>query len=632
MRSYNRGEEDFRWPDNPGDLGSKKWWTKPLRKLLKPRIIEGAPRRLAEFIRRRRGIGVVQPPLKTGKSHWRQWFRENLQSTPFGTSLDEVVVGAAEHIERAVEGLGATVWDRDSGVWFGLLDSPGHVKWAEGRTPSLQTQVLLEHKLVNLAISGKREALTFEGKGLVSGSRRRVIDRRSRFLPLLTHELGHLYLEKSLQKAGLSQQDIAYKILGDLNLVYEIEKEAWKRAENIIPGLARTKEFLHTKRRALASYRVGRIKFNRDLEEGLVERLRWEHENLRLEIPEGADQEKYFRGTARKMVRQHQRFVREMEQRILNGESLRDIIGSMTEKYGEMAEEARLYKSVGVATIEEMLGYLEGAGVNIGAVAGSGGKRSRVARNIITKKMATPLGWRGLLAVGLGGLGVAAGIQVASLSKDPKDATKYGLVFSTGAALGSEYLLNRTFPRGTRTAIFIGAASAVGIAANLMRKEDPAISVLSYGLAGAAGLAASQYTMSAMPKIDMSFGAFLERHGKDQWYRSLQKTLEKTRKLNPILRNFLSTETLGIGAALFTIPVAHNLITKAIGIWKSKQKEKGEEVHHVGYQENIAGADTYSRSEVFQVHNDAREADLVVTGGISTYYDDKRAIEELDRR
>lgn len=172
----------------------------------------------------------------------------------------------------------------------------------------------------------------------------------------------------------------------------------------------------------------------------------------------------------------------------------------------------------------------------------------------------------GAVAVTAGALGggISAAVESSKYEKKRHDGLTARMI---APAVATPLILGEAMGALTpnvRLALMYGGILGFGIGADLASGENPGKALTTNVLAGMAGLAMEPF----MERGAEALLRTLEDNLLVGEYRSIEgvlNSLGKIKRVNPFLDRLISKKGLGMFAAMGIIPVAHNLISRAIG-------------------------------------------------------------------
>lgn len=233
-------------------------------------------------------------------------------------------------------------------------------------------------------------------------------------------------------------------------------------------------------------------------------------------------------------------------------------------------------------------------------------------------------------AVGVGFLAsqVAGGRRAGRQLSEKEKQVQIGAIASSAIA-GTMTALGRGSP-ALRRNVFFGASLGLGIAADVAQGRDPLSAVVTNTVAGAAGVLAYIGGKKAADKgLQALQSAALFNQKAASAVNALTDALNKAKGVHPIFANFLSKETIGIGAAMAAIPIANHIIQRVIQRWSRERQHPADYVTAPGQMDNQAG-ERGGRGQTVAVRAPRdRSASVTINGQVRTYYDTKQAMKGL---
>ena len=272
-----------------------------------------------------------------------------------------------------------------------------------------------------------------------------------------------------------------------------------------------------------------------------------------------------------------------------------------------------------------------------GTEAGVGADVIEKGSKSIKGPVAVAFGAAAALAIGATLIGARSRFNKHKSKVEKQKSRDVHFAGAIGGALSLGLKASGRASSNVRRNSFFGASMAVGIFSDMQRGQSFAGAALNNSISNAAGYAAYA---GAMRGADMgikllqsggSGGGPLLRGKASNSYSHLVGALSKARGVHPLFAAFLSKETIGIGAAMATIPVAHRIIQRVIARWHRDDIAEGEAtIGSNGSTDAGVQGDREEKSGNFSGGNST--VDLIMTGRVRSHYNSDRARKDLDRR
>mgnify|MGYP005607294277 CR=1 FL=1 len=167
-----------------------------------------------------------------------------------------------------------------------------------------------------------------------------------------------------------------------------------------------------------------------------------------------------------------------------------------------------------------------------------------------------------------------------------------------GISLGVGYFTGRNeIAQQTRVATFFATSIGLGIKSDLDEGKSVTAAITSNTLAATAGLAAYHYGKSEIPKGFAVLRSYLEKKSADNILTRATEMYGAALRKTPQLGAYLNKTTVGLGAAVATIPIAHSLIQRAF-VSHSRNGMAVKDLVHQGHQAHSQAGDRGDRVDM----------------------------------
>jgi hypothetical protein len=211
-------------------------------------------------------------------------------------------------------------------------------------------------------------------------------------------------------------------------------------------------------------------------------------------------------------------------------------------------------------------------------------------------------------------------------SASVSENTHYGMIIAgtvTGIAGVAGAKLKPTFRRD----LFFGLTAIANTISDVRKGETVGAAIVANSLTTAAGIAIYSGAKALSTKGLASLKATLVANGETGKLMSAYKALREVRSTFPVLQTILSHETVGLGAAVATIPFAHRLIKRFVhGI---ENHQKNTQVMHPSTLYNQAGSRKGQHETGLQPILPSDVGTFSLNSNLRTHYNEQEALNSL---
>lgn len=212
------------------------------------------------------------------------------------------------------------------------------------------------------------------------------------------------------------------------------------------------------------------------------------------------------------------------------------------------------------------------------------------------------------------------------IDQDNEQVVKTSAGLTSVAAGIPTILLGKKVHPGLRLGMFLGLSTTLGIAHDKLRGWDTGEAVLSNTLAGAAGYVAYLQKEKVANVGVATLESFLSKQP-GRWEKTLE-LFERAKNIHPVFSSFLSRETIGMGLAIASVPIAHSIIQRLLIDWH-REKGRGYSPTMGSEFRNQAGREAPRENREF-MRDGHSSADVNVRGKIGSAYSSQALRDEYN--
>lgn len=409
-----------------------------------------------------------------------------------------------------------------------------------------------------------------------------------------------------------------YKNIAHVSSLLTIERDAWERAEKLFPKAAQLPLWQESKRVALSTYERA-LKGIKDV----TPSAHFREDTIRTW--------KYF-GVSDETVQQT---LHEAEELRNIPEEYWERVAARAEAYGERSAQqiltGRVETPKKAAGIFKFIRRRPTASATVGATAAGSSASAGAAKEVLEAGRAA---WNRIPVAGKL-FGAAAGVGTAAYliarkrgmkSPDKEKQTHFAALVGGGLSVGM-HLAGKGGP-GVRGAVFLGATYGIGATVDMLRGQGLA-ALGTNAVSVAAGIGAYHGAQKLADKGLQSLRtAALLNQKTANGMAALTSALERAKGVHPIFANFLSKETLGIGAAMVAIPIANHIIQRAIKHWHRHPTHEAQAIKH-GSDHEAGRTGGHRAPTTMAIPQQYEPATVTVRGNVRTRYNHGAARESL---